>query len=343
MGGWMRTRFKLCARKVYHGLSFRRGWWLALTIAFTVMCAIRWSYWKSGQTTEIDIGLFGAWLILLALPLADEISFSGFSIKKVIERTAQEAATQTLQLMKQHQFQSQGQTINFNGDQIPPAKKLKRLTNAVPDVADEDQEVLEPEDALEATPDGARQDPPGEPPEPPAERPAEEPNGDPADVGADNSGVNPAEHNDQLPDIDVGTEKDSAQKLNPEGSSTAGIESEKRIRLPTGRPKRFVLRDGPTASDPTIYRFLDVRIKLERAVFNLAEMHDMPVGPGASVTQLAQRLVKRQIIPPALAELIQAIYSICSAALHGHHLTSDQKKFVNDTQKSVINSLRSLM
>lgn len=340
----MRTRVKLCARKVYQGLSFRRGWWLALTIAFTVMCAIRWSYWESGQTTEIDIGLFGAWLILLALPLVDEISFSGFSIKKVIERTAQEAATQTLQLMKQHQFQSQGQIINFHGDQIPPAKKLKRLTDAVPDVTDcQDQEGLAPDDALETAPDGTPQNPPGEPPTPPAAPPAEEPNGTPADVGAEESGLKPADHrNDPLPDADAGTDQDGGRELKPEKTSSPGMELEGE-RLPKSRPKRLSWKDGPAESDPSIYSFLNVRIKLERAVFSLAEMHDMPVGPGASVTQLAQRLVKRQIIPPALAELIQAIYSICSAAIHGRYLTADQKKFVNDTHKSVINSLRSLM
>lgn len=107
--------------------TFKKGWWFCLLIFFTLMIGERSKYWKTGSTTEIDVVLLFTWLVLVALPLIDEIAFPGFSIRKAIDRASDQIVARIVASVNQSQVINFGQLPTSSAELEALRKEISSL------------------------------------------------------------------------------------------------------------------------------------------------------------------------------------------------------------------------
>ncbi len=61
-----------------------------------------------------------------------------------------------------------------------------------------------------------------------------------------------------------------------------------------------------------------------------------------SVVRIVNTLVHEEVLDRDLAFVIRAVYSVCSAAVHGQEVTAEQREFVANTAPELIASLRAI-
>jgi hypothetical protein len=87
----------------------------------------------------------------------------------------------------------------------------------------------------------------------------------------------------------------------------------------------------------------ETRYAIERELDRLARSREIRVSDNrTSVLRLNKSLVEAGVIDPTLENAIREVYSVCSAAIHGRHVTPAQVKFVKDVEPGLIAALRSM-
>jgi len=289
--GWGR-RLQAASWRVGRKMSFKRGYWLGLVVFFTFLLGLRAGDWQAGKSSELDIGLFFAWLALLALPLVQEFSFSGFTLKKEIENAKDQIVNRVVASIAQ----TQSNTFNL-WQHLPSDAEAQRLQREAQRQANQPH----PDDVQASDPE------------------------DESRTRGETTEAAPSE----VPDI---------AELRP-----ADPRSNISEILPLSMVADRSTTSSPHYDDPESElagKFGVIRVKLEKEVRRIARDHGIRTGPGASTMVLAERLHGDGVIPRRLLDLTLALYSACSAALHGEELTPSQIDFVINSQRQVIRTLR---
>lgn len=104
---------------------FKILWWITLLVIVTVFLYNRYSDLITGDATTADIFIFLIWVALCLLPLFEELSFFGITLKKEVEKLKSDISTQIDTLKADIKNTINLQVLMPAAGQIPPQKEEK--------------------------------------------------------------------------------------------------------------------------------------------------------------------------------------------------------------------------
>jgi len=110
--------------------KFKVIWWVIILALITFFIVKRYSMVSSGSVTSIDIVIFLVWILLLLVPLFEEVSIYGLRFRKEIESLKKEMNEQILNLKNdiQNRIDIRNQfNQRISIDRSPPENELPHI------------------------------------------------------------------------------------------------------------------------------------------------------------------------------------------------------------------------